>query len=202
MDKAVIIFVKNPVAGKVKTRLAASVGNEKAVEIYLQLVYHTMEEVKNAEADKYIFFSDAIDDEIANQLPGAYSLVQHGKDLGKRMLNAFATVFNKGYKKVAIIGTDCPDITSVLLDSAFIKLNEKNVVFGPATDGGYYLLGMQKLVTDLFFHITWSTDSVLTQSISISESLDKTYDLLPLLSDVDEEKDLHHFYKILKKKVA
>lgn len=202
MDKAVIIFVKNPVAGKVKTRLAASVGDEKAVEIYLQLVYHTMEEMKNTGVDKYIFFSDTIDEEIANQLPDAYSLVQHGENLGERMLNAFATVFNKGYKKVVIIGTDCPEITSGLLDSAFIKLNEKNIVFGPATDGGYYLLGMQKLITDLFFHVAWSTDSVLEQSMSICEFLNKTYDLLPLLSDVDEEMDLHHFYKILKKKVA
>ncbi|MFN8243744.1 MAG: TIGR04282 family arsenosugar biosynthesis glycosyltransferase [Ferruginibacter sp.] len=202
MDKAVIIFVKNPVAGKVKTRLAASVGDEKALDIYLQLVYHTMEEIKNTEADKYIFFSDAIDEGVANQLPGAYCKVQHGVDLGERMLNAFATIFSKGYKKVVIIGTDCPDITSELLDKAFSILNKTNVVFGPAIDGGYYLLGMQKLITDLFFHISWSTNSVLEQSISICESLNKTYDLLQILSDVDEEKDLFHFYKILKKKVA
>lgn len=198
MENAIIIFIKNPELGKVKTRLAATVGDAKALKIYLQLISHTLQEVENTEADKYIFFSESLTDEIGSDKLPYYKMVQHGKDLGERMLNAFATVFDKGYKKVIIIGTDCPGINSALLNSAFKKLNETQIVFGPATDGGYYLAGMTKLVTDLFFNIPWSTANVLNESQSICKRQNKTFSFLQELSDVDVETDLIHFTQILK----
>jgi rSAM/selenodomain-associated transferase 1 len=198
MENAIIIFIKNPVLGKVKTRLAATVGDAKALKIYLLLISHTLQEVENTEADKYIFFSDAVVDEIGSNMLPYYKMVQHGKDLGKRMLNAFATVFAKGYKKVIIIGTDCPGINSALLNSAFKKLDETQIVFGPATDGGYYLAGMTKLVTDLFSNIPWSTANVLNESQSICKRQNKIFSLLQELSDVDVEADLIHYKLILK----
>jgi rSAM/selenodomain-associated transferase 1 len=198
MENAIIIFIKNPVLGKVKTRLAATVGDAKALKIYLLLISHTLQEVENTEADKYIFFSDAVVDEIGSNMLPYYKMVQHGKDLGKRMLNAFATVFAKGYKKVIIIGTDCPGINSALLNSAFKKLDETQIVFGPATDGGYYLAGMTKLVTDLFSNIPWSTANVLNESQSICKRQNKIFSLLKELSDVDVEADLIHYKLILK----
>jgi rSAM/selenodomain-associated transferase 1 len=198
MENAIIIFIKNPVEGKVKTRLAVTVGDAQALKIYLQLISHTLQEVGNTEADKYIFFSDTVADEIGSNMLPYYKMVQHGKDLGERMLNAFATVFAKGYKKIIIIGTDCPGIDSALLNTAFKKLNETHIVFGPATDGGYYLAGMTKLVTDLFFNIPWSTANVLNESQSICRRQNKTFSLLKMLSDVDVKADLIHFNQILK----
>ncbi len=198
MENAIIIFSKNPVLGKVKTRLAATVGDAKALKIYLQLISHTLQEVENTEADKYIFFSESVTDEIGSNKLLYYKMVQHGKDLGERMLNAFATVFAKGYKKVIIIGTDCPAIDSAILNTAFKKLDETQIVFGPATDGGYYLAGMTKLVTDLFFNIPWSTANVLNESQSICKRQNKTFSLLKELSDVDVEADLIHYKLILK----
>ena len=198
MEKAVIIFIKNPIEGKVKTRLAATVGDAKALKIYLQLIAHTLNEVEITDADKYIYFSESVADEIgSNKLP-YYKRVQQGKDLGERMLNAFAAVFAKGYKKVIIIGTDCPAIDSNLLEMAFEKLDETHIVFGPATDGGYYLAGMTKLETGLFFNIPWSTDTVLKESQSICRRQNKTFSLLKELSDVDVEADLSHYKFILK----
>lgn len=202
MSNALIIFLKNPVKGKVKTRLAAAIGEQAALDIYLQLVKHTLSVASEADADCFVFFSDTEDEAMLPDTVKFKAAVQHGENLGERMLNASATIFNKGYKKNIIIGTDCPDINSELLEEAFLRLDETDVVFGPATDGGYYLLGMKKLVTDLFFHVPWSTDMVLKQSVSICKSLYKSYDLLKELSDIDNEEDLIHFYKLLKKKVA
>src|SRR5690606_1551491 len=142
-------------------------------------------EVENVEADKYIFFSDEVADEIGINKPPFYKQVQHGKDLGERMLIAFSTVFSKGYKKAIIIGTDCPGIDSALLETAFHTLDETDIVFGPAADGGYYLAGMTEMVPELFFEIPWSTDGVLKESQSICTRQNKTFSLLQELSDVD-----------------
>ncbi len=202
MKYALIIFLKNPIKGKVKTRLAATIGEQAALEIYLQLVKHTLSVALEVDAHCFVFFSDTEDEAVMPDAEKFKAAVQHGENLGERMLNAFATVFNKGYKKIIIMGTDCPDINSDLLEEAFLRLDETDVIFGPALDGGYYLLGMKKLITGLFFHVPWSTNAVLKQSMSICKSLNKSYVLLKELSDIDKEEDLIHFYKLLKKKVA
>jgi rSAM/selenodomain-associated transferase 1 len=200
MEKAIIIFIKNPVPGKVKTRLAATVGNEKALDIYLQLIAHTLGEAEEVDADKFIFFSDVIDEAIGSNEKPFHKTVQQGKDLGEKMLNAFANVFIKGYKKTIIIGTDCPGINSAILNEAFEKLAVAEIVIGPAADGGYYLLGMTKLHTELFYNIEWGTNSVLWSTIEKCAKNKVSHSLLKALSDVDEEKDLVHFEKLMKQK--
>lgn len=198
MDDAIIIFIKNPVAGKVKTRLAATVGNERALEIYLELVAHTLEIVKHIEAAKFIYFSDEIDIAIGFKDVPFYAAAQKGEDLGKRMENAFADTFANLYRRVIIIGTDCPGIDTKGLQSAFNKLTDADVVIGPATDGGYYLLGMREPQPMLFRNIEWSTSMVLQATTAHCINNNISYVMLPELSDIDEEKDLYILKEIRK----
>lgn len=199
MDNAVIIFIKNPVRGKVKTRLAAAVGNDTALAVYLDLLSHTLKAAENVTADKYIYFSDEIYVSIGQNDFAFKKTVQSGADLGEKMKNAFNDVFNSAYPKVIIIGTDCPGISPEILQQAFDELNDTDVVIGPAADGGYYLLGMKTLHPSLFDNIEWSTPAVLQTTVDRCTRTNLRYKLLEELSDIDEEKDLVHFYKLLKR---
>lgn len=194
-DNALIIFVKNLIEGHVKTRLAATLGNDGAMDIYKQLLKNTQNSILNFETDKIVFYSDFIEEEIwGNNL--FQNKIQEGNDLGERMKNAFNSSFTAGYEKIVIIGTDCPGINKSILENAFMALNNLDIVIGPATDGGYYLLGMKKEYPFLFQNIEWSTDKVLQQTIDLCSKNRLSYFLLPELSDIDEEKDLIHFKTI------
>jgi len=191
MERAdLIIFVKNPVAGKVKTRLAASLGNEKALDIYKQLLAITRIAATAANCRKHLFYSDKVEtDEWIEPTFSKY--VQQGNALGDRMRLALDTIFSAGGKRVIIIGSDCPQLTSTIIDDAFSMLNEKDVVVGPAKDGGYYLLGMKKPLPFLFAEKEWSTDSVFDDTVVDLLENRLSYGRLPVLSDVDNIYDLH-----------
>lgn len=189
---ALIIFVKNLIDGKIKTRLAATMGNAAAMDIYKQLLEKTLQTVKGFETDRIVFYSDFIADDTWEDTLFKKQL-QVGDSLGMRMYNAFESSFAKGYQKLVIIGTDCPGINETILDEAFAKLGEHDIVIGPAMDGGYYLLGMKREFPYLFQNISWSSDVVLEQTIALCKKNQLTYFLLPQLSDIDEEKDLKHF---------
>lgn len=196
MKEALIIFTKNPVHGKVKTRLAATVGNDRALEVYTALINHTHAITKYLNCDKIVFYADEIIENDAWK-HGYAKHLQQGKDLGERMMNAFEYCFNQGYSKVEIIGTDCPELNEDTINSAFNKLNKYNVIIGAAADGGYYLLGMGKMHKKLFENIEWSTNKVFDKTIERCNQSDLTYFLLPLLHDVDEENDLPYMNYIL-----
>lgn len=189
-----IVFLKNPVAGKVKTRLAATVGDEKALEIYLLLIDYTREICKNCKAEKNVFFSDFIDEKISF----GNSFVQQGADLGEKMKNAFRTMFDSGAKKVVIIGTDCAELTTEILDEAFLHLNNHDFVIGPAHDGGYYLLGMKSFFPEIFDGVLWSTDAVFTKTKEKIISSGKSLFLLSVLRDIDTEENLFTMKKLNK----
>lgn len=191
--QALLIFTKNPEAGKVKTRLAATVGNEAALAIYNQLLQHTVSETENLPVDKFVFYADYILHEDVWINNGYYKEVQYGNDLGERMCSAFDFAFQKGYEQVVIIGTDCPEISSATIINAFASLERNDVVIGPAEDGGYYLLGMKQLHSGLFEQIQWSTPTVLANTISKIKRLHLTHHLLPVMKDIDEEQDLAAF---------
>ena len=197
MDNALIMFIKNPVKGKVKTRLAATIGDDMALEIYQKLIRHTLNIVEDVAADKFIFFSDTVDESIGYENTPVHKVVQSGNDLGEKMKNAFELLFKTGYKRVTIIGTDCPGITANILEGAFSKLNNSDVVIGPAIDGGYYLLGIKEIHNDLFEKIAWSTSTVLHSTIERCNTNNLSYSLLSALSDVDEEEDLVHLDNML-----
>jgi len=193
MKDALIIFTKNHEAGKVKTRLAATLGNEAALSIYVQLLSHTVSITNYLPVDKFVFYSGHILQEDIWSNKHFFKQVQAGSDLGERMKNAFAATFQKGYDKIVIIGTDCPDLNAGIIMNAFAYLNSHDVVIGPAEDGGYYLLGMKQLYSELFENIIWSTNTVLNETQMKCTALQLNYCLLPVLKDIDEEKDLQTF---------
>jgi rSAM/selenodomain-associated transferase 1 len=160
---ALIIFAKNPVHGKVKTRLAKHIGNDKAMNLYLKLLYNTYLKTKDMNCDKYLFLSDRKEiDLFGNNFK---QIVQNGNDIGERMKNAFDEVFKSGHSKIILIGTDIPELDEEILNTAFDKLSESDIVLGPAADGGYYLIGMKNFSGYVFDNIKWSTDKVLSKTI-------------------------------------
>lgn len=188
MSNALIVFVKNPVLGKVKTRLAETLGAEKALEIYEMLLTHTRTVCVAIDAEQFIYYSNFID--IADGWQNCKRYLQKGNDLGAKMSNAFAEVFALGNNNIVIIGSDCIEITPAIIQEAFDELDKHDVVIGPAADGGYYLLGMKQLHGHLFINKSWSTEVVLQQTLTDVASLSLSYKLLPVLNDIDDETDL------------
>lgn len=185
-----IVFYRNPEIGKVKSRLAATIGEEKALAVYLKMAAHTRCVSSCVDVDRVVYYSEYVDTE-DNWLNEIFEKsVQMGVDLGEKMKHAFEASFNKGYESVCIIGTDCPDLTEDIVKQAFEALNKHDIVIGPAKDGGYYLLGMKKLHPQFFSNKRWSTDSVFTDTVRDIRQAALRYYLLPELSDVDEEKDI------------
>lgn len=184
---ALIIFARPPVAGQVKTRLAAGIGKAGALTVYRRLLNHTRAVAEAIAPDKHVFLTGRDTENF--WLPFARHL-QAGGDLGDRMAAAFGQLFAAGYEKLVIIGSDCPGLNAALLSSAFEALNDTDVVLGPATDGGYYLLGMRRLYPDLFRDKSWSSDQVLSETLSTARARNLSYTLLPTLTDVDAAADL------------
>jgi rSAM/selenodomain-associated transferase 1 len=191
--QALLIFVKNPEAGKVKTRLAATIGNDAALSVYRQLIEHTAAITRSLVNDKIVFYSDCIMQGDIWDAQHSFKQLQIGKDLGERMCNAFATAFRQMYDKVVIIGTDCLELNEEIIMNAFTDLDKYDVVIGPAEDGGYYLLGTKKLHSQLFENIKWSTETVFDETIRKCAASGLSFYLLPLLRDIDDEKDLQAF---------
>ena len=187
MKNALIIFVRNPELGKVKTRLAAQIGNEKALDIYMKLLQHTRQVAFKADCDKYVFATEPLQDDTWKD----FNVEQQADgDLGEKMSHAFKTIYEKGYEKVSIIGSDCPDLSSKIIKEAFEKLDEKDIVIGPAKDGGYYLLGLKKLYPEIFREKNWSTGSVFNETVESLNHLKLSFHQLVTLTDLDEEKDI------------
>ena len=194
-EVALLIFQKNPELGKVKTRLGATLGDEKALEIYHQLIDITLKEASKTSFETFVFYSSFLPEE--NSFGRIKRKVQKGDDLGEKMKNAFQEVLALGYQKAIIIGTDCPEIHAGILNQAAMELENNELVIGPAEDGGYYLLGMKSLQRELFEEVAWSTESVLKQTLEKAESIGLKVSLLESLNDIDTEEDLQ---KLISKK--
>jgi len=184
-----LIFIKNPIKGRAKTRLAATVGDDEALRIYKELLKHTRNIANKIEAERNLFYSHFIDnndewnnDEFDKQL-------QIDGDLGEKMAAGFQTAFENGATKAVIVGSDCASLTTEIVESAFTKLETNDFVIGPADDGGYYLIGMKTFLPKVFENIDWSTEKVFPQTIDFINQQNKTYALLPMLSDIDYEED-------------
>lgn len=184
-----LLFIKNPELGKVKTRLAETAGAERALKIYLELLRHTREVALQVEARRLLFYSNFVDENDPWQSTHFEKIVQQGADLGERMQRAFQQAFALGASKVVIIGSDCALLSSEIIATAFQKLAEFPFVVGPATDGGYYLLGMNAYHPEVFAQIEWSTETVLPTTLERIQQLQKDYFLLPALPDIDYESD-------------
>ncbi len=185
---ALIIFTRNPKLGKVKTRLAATIGDEPALEIYKLLINHIVGVSEKINTDKYVFYSEKIQENDVWNNANFEKKLQIGDDLGIRMKNAFSLLFKKGYKKVIIVGSDIYEITTKDIENAFSALKTNNYVIGPAKDGGYYLLGMKQLKKELFENKAWGTNTVFEETIK--DLKNEKLSLLSVKSDVDVYEDI------------
>ncbi len=187
-DRLLLIFTRNPKLGKCKTRLAATIGEKAALEIYMILLQHTAEITKKLKCSKEVHYSDEIS---ANDLWDNTNYTKHlqkGNDLGERMYNAFKSGFQEGYKKIIIIGSDIYDLNTEIIEEAFKEMENSDFVIGPAADGGYYLLGMKSLNKEIFYNKHWGTDKVLEDTLNNLNH--KKVKLLQTKNDIDVYEDL------------
>jgi rSAM/selenodomain-associated transferase 1 len=182
-----IIFLRFPEVGKVKSRLAETLGHETAFKIYLELSEITLQLAKSVTIPVYLFYTGGLPD-FKDRYPTFHYLQQAEGDLGEKMMDAFQYVLDRHHKAI-IIGSDCPYISNTDLFLAIELQDTHDVVLGPSTDGGYYLLGCKKMHPLLFDSIAWSTSSVLDQTIEKIKQSGLSYSLLQTLSDIDTEED-------------
>lgn len=194
--QALIIFTRNPELGKCKTRLATTIGDANALEVYKFLLNHTATISKEIKADRYVFYSENIQKEDLWNASVFRKKLQHGHDLGARMHNAFSELLTMGYKKVIIIGSDLLDLNITLINEAFTQLDDTDVVVGPALDGGYYLLGMKSLFSNVFKNKAWGTDTVLEDTLQDLQS--SKVHFLKELNDIDTFEDMQHYEQLKK----
>lgn len=191
-----LIFTRNPELGKAKTRLAKTIGDEKALEIYTLLLQKTREITQNLSCDKAVYYSVKIRENDNWDKTIYQKHQQQGENLGVRMQNAFLNAFKAGYEKVMIIGSDLYDLTPNHINTAFEKLNHNDVVIGPAEDGGYYLLGLKTNHPSIFKNKEWGTESVRKDTLSNLKN--KNIFLLEELNDIDVYDDLKKHEDLLK----
>ena len=194
-----LIFTRNPELGKCKTRLAKTVGDETALDIYSFLLGHTVSVTQNLNAAKQVWYSEEIwEDDIWDDAFYDKRL-QKGKDLGIRMANAFQEGFASGYERILIIGSDMFDLDQKDLENAFAQLKENDFVIGPAEDGGYYLLGMKSFEANLFQDKSWGQASVLKDTLADLKGeklaiLEERNDV-DVYEDIKDNQAFQHFLK-------
>ncbi len=194
MKNALLIFARQPIPGKVKTRLIPALSRHEAAQLYLCMLSDTISKTESLRtADRILFYEAGAGSEkyFRDNFPSLKLCPQQGEDLGKRMKGAFDHAFSRGFHAAAVIGTDSPDLPVEYIDESFrILENGADVVFGPAEDGGYYLVALKRTYEELFHGITWSSEGVLSQSIARTGILGLTYRTLPVWYDVDTFSDL------------
>ena len=196
-NNLIIVFVRTPELGKVKTRLAKAIGDQAALTIYKLLLKHTSTVLHELSFDKVVYYSEKIENNDFWKASLFEKKLQKGADLGERMQQAFETAFDRGYKKVLIIGSDLFELTSTLIISALEALETYDISIGPSLDGGYYLLGMKELHPAVFKNKKWGTDSVLENTLQ--DLKQQNVKLLEALNDIDTFEDLQQQPELLNK---
>lgn len=196
LKKALLIFAKKPHPGKVKTRLVPPLSSKQAAELYDCMMGDILAKVANCPflAGRFLFYEEAdrAREYFVGRTQGMTCLPQRGIDLGEKMAEAFRAVFAQGYGAAVVIGTDAPDLPVNFIEMAFRRLegSDCEAVYGPCNDGGYYLLGMRKLHSQLFRDVPWSTSAVLEVSLQKAREAGIAFSLLPPWHDVDTATDL------------
>lgn len=190
----VLLFMKAPAGGRVKSRLAADLGEDAAAEIYRNFVLDSVSMLEAAGGPfRICFYPRDAEAHVVGWLgPGYRYMAQEGNDLGERMENAFSRVFSEGFRRVVLIGSDIPDLPASFVRAAFAELRTHDVVLGPAQDGGYYLIGLNRhtYIPEAFRGIRWSTGTVLIETLGALRAASRQVRLLGEWSDVDSLKDL------------
>jgi uncharacterized protein len=189
-----VLFVRAPILGRVKTRLAADLGNEAACHLYQAMVADILGQIRSSSLPLSLFHDGGME----NNLPPSWSAgafrvrPQHGGDIGARMAAAFAECFAAGIDQVLLAGSDIPDLAAAHLTAAVAALVENDAVLAPAVDGGYGLIGLNRTRyrSEIFTGIPWSTDRVLETTRQRCAICGLTVHLLPMLRDIDTLDDL------------
>ena len=197
-QEQLIVFSRYPEPGTTKTRLARALGDQGAAEMQKKLTEYTVLQVRLflqlSPVEAIISYDGGSLEQIQKWLGHDFKYQAQGKGgLGQRMAKAFGAAFKKTYKRVVIIGTDCPGLQARHMAQAFESLRHKDLVLGPATDGGYYLIGLRHFEQSLFKEIPWGTETVLTKTLNIAAQKGLSLEILEKLSDVDRPEDLKHF---------
>ena len=189
------MFVKEPILGAVKTRLAKDTSDAFVLELYMNFVKDLLETLKDFDFVLYSYPH-------VNFYENNNVYKQEGKTLGDKMFNAFEEQFEKNYDNIVLIGSDTPHISKEQLEESLESLEKKKIVVGPSLDGGYYLIGFNKtaLKKEIFEDISWSTNKVFNQTLQ-KVNTNELY-LLKYLNDIDDIDDLKTFYKEYKKNFA
>ncbi|MBX3235753.1 MAG: TIGR04282 family arsenosugar biosynthesis glycosyltransferase [Nitrospiraceae bacterium] len=197
---ALVVFAKAPVPGQVKTRLCPPLTSDEAATLHGSFVLDQLERTKAAitkfklPVDRFVACSPSSAHVFFKILSARHNvglLDQTGDDLGTRMEQVFADLFARGYQRIVLVGTDVPNLPLTHYRQAFDLLQQHDVVFGPAQDGGYYLLGLRKPVPQLFRGIPWSTDQVLARSDQQAAEAGVSRARVPVWRDVDTLDDLN-----------
>jgi len=196
-SQALLVFAREPAPGKVKTRLIPAVGAEQATQIYQRLLHHALDVASRVENSDLLLWCDTLDGELhCLSLAEEFHvplLQQSGVDLGERMSIAIDQAL-RPHERVVLIGSDCPGYSQEYIQQAFNALLKHDVVLGPAADGGYVLIGMNRPQPELFSDMPWGTEQVLAITRGRLQKLDRIWFELPVLRDVDRPDDLK-FYK-------
>lgn len=190
-NSVLFIFVKNPEQGMVKTRLAADIGDDAALNVYNRLLEYTESVATKIDVHKQIWYSKEIESDDLWPDSGYEKRIQSGIDLGERMSNAFSENEKSGYGKQVIIGSDCAELTANHIEMAFRELDKHDVVLGPSEDGGYYLLGMRSYIPELFEEMSWSTENLYRETLETIRRLRLSFAELEILNDIDTLDDLN-----------
>lgn len=196
-EELVLVFTRYPQPGSTKTRLAKVLGNQGAADLQKKLTETTLARtrkfLRQNRAAAAVYHEGGSREKMRRWLgPDLDYRAQSGGDLGQRLTGAFGAAFGQGYLRVVIIGADCPDLLASHIEKAFAILRSRDLVLGPATDGGYYLIGLSRHVPALFTAVPWGTGSVLAKTLEVAVQKGLSLAQLEPLSDVDRPEDLEH----------
>jgi len=194
----VLLFIKAPIKGRVKSRLAAAVGDEAALELYKNFALDVIgASCASGYPFRICFYPPDAEEVIATWLVGHPSAPQVGSDLGERMELALKKIFSEGFTSALLVGSDIPDISPAVLHEALEALKKSDAVIGPSADGGYYLIGFNRssFLPRVFRGISWSTETVFRDTMDILQGSSLRVHLVSRMKDVDTLADLKAFFE-------
>jgi rSAM/selenodomain-associated transferase 1 len=188
MSTAIIVFVRKPELGKVKTRLAKGVGEQRAFDIYVELLKYTAKQVEATVHTVYVYYHHEVVPDDMWDSSRCHKVLQVDGDLGDKLRAAFTEVLSQ-HDKAIVVGSDCPRLTTAIIDTAVDSLDHQDVVIGPTLDGGYYLLGMKAYTPTLLTGVPWSSGDEYDYTVHASIAAGQSVHVLAPLPDVDYAED-------------
>jgi uncharacterized protein len=196
---AVLVFLRAPEKGQVKTRLAKTLGDEKALALYKCFVEDTLQTLQETVYQPTLCYHPSDKLPLITQWLGENNdyWPQEGISLGDKMANGFIKAFKEGFDRVVVLGTDVPDLSYHIINTAIDALKTHPAVIGPSKDGGYYLIGFQAhgFLQAVFKNMPWGTDLVFSNTLSVFRANQEAVFLLPTWQDIDDIEDLEAYFK-------